>query len=128
MLLESIIEALYLIYMFNFFKTTIEFHHPFEMFQTNGFAKYFKHPINSGRLENKICCFGNYISYVFAAYIILRYILYKTNYIEQSKLCMVNKIIIYIALGLSLLMNLNAFIYLIPLLLLEYYYFIPEIC
>ena len=127
MLLVSIIEALYLIFMFNFFKTTIEFHHPFEMFLTS-FSKYLKHPIKTGIYENKICSFGNDISYVFAVYIILRYILYKTNSIKQNMLCMINKILIYFAFVVSLLMNMNAVIYLIPLLSLEYYYFIPKFC
>lgn len=127
MLLVSIIEALYLIYMFNFFKTTIEFHHPFEIFLTS-FSEYVKHPIKTGLYENKICRFGNDISYVFAIYIILRFILYKTNSIKKNTLCMINKTLIYVAFVVSLLMNMNAVIYLIPLLLLEYYYFIPKFC
>jgi len=127
MLLVSIIEVLYLIYMFNFFKTTIEFHHPFEIFLTS-FSDYLKHPIKTGIYENKICRFGNDVSYVIAVYIILRFILYKTNSMKQSMLCMINKTLIYVAFAVSLLMNMNAVIYLIPLLLLEYYYFIPKFC
>tara|TARA_B100000929_G_scaffold223602_2_gene179964 strand:+ start:6816 stop:7241 length:426 start_codon:yes stop_codon:yes gene_type:complete len=127
MLLVSIIEVLYLIYMFNFFKTTIEFHHPFEIFLTS-FSKYLKHPIKTGIYENKICRFGNDISYIFAIYIILRFILYKTNSIKKNTLCMINKTLIYVAFVVSLLMNMNAVIYLIPLLLLEYYYFIQKFC
>ena len=113
--------------MFNFFKTTIEFHHPFEIFITS-FSDYLKHPIRTGLYQNKICRFGNDISYVFAIYIILRFILYKTNSIKQNMLCMINKTLIYVAFAISLLMNMNAVIYLIPLLLLEYYYFIPKFC
>lgn len=127
MLLVSIIEALYLIYMFNFFKTTMAFHHPFEIFLTS-FSEYVKHPIKTGLYENKICRFGNDISYIFAIYIILRFILYKTNSIKQNMLCLINKTLIYVAFVVSLLMNMNAVIYLIPLLLLEYYYFIPKFC
>lgn len=127
MLLVSIIESLYLIYMFNFFKTTMAFHHPFEIFLTS-FSEYVKHPIKTGLYENKICRFGNDISYIFAVYIIFRYILYKTNSIKKNTLCMINKTLIYVAFVVSLLMNMNAVIYLIPLLLLEYYYFIPKFC
>lgn len=127
LLLVSIIESIYLIYMFNFFKTTIEFHHPFEIFLTS-FSDYLKHPIRTGLYQNKICRFGNDISYVFAIYIISRFILYKTNFIKKNTLCMINKTLIYIGFCLSFLMNMNAVIYLIPLLLLEYYYFIPKFC
>ena len=113
--------------MFNYFKTTIEFHHPFEIFFT-GFSKYVKHPIKTGIYQNKICHFGNDISYVFAAYIIIRYFLSKTNYIKKSILCWINKILICFAFSVSLLMNMNAVVYLIPILFLEYYYFFPKLC
>jgi len=126
-LILSFIEAIYVIYMFNFFKTTIEFHHPFEIFLTS-FSKYVKHPIKTGIYQNKICNFGNDISYILAAYIIFRFFLSKTNYIKKNTLCWINKILIYFAFSISLLMNMNAAIYLIPILFLEYYYFIPKLC
>lgn len=127
LLFFSVIEAIYLIYMYNFFKTTYSVHHPFEMFIT-GSLDYFKHPIATGKYQNKICPFGKQVSWIFGIYLIGRYWLkfYKITSIE--KLCKINRYISYGAITVSLLTNLNAFIYLIPILLFEFLYYMPKIC
>jgi hypothetical protein len=109
----SILESLYLVYMFNFFKTTISFHHPFEIFVTN--LNYFKHPINTGLYENKICTFGKHLSYLGSLYLILRNIF--------PKLKKINKYIVYSSIFLSFIMNINSFIYLVPIFITEYLFF-----
>ncbi len=112
----SILESLYLVYMFNIFKTTISFHHPFEIFFTK--LDYFKHPLNTGLYENKICTFGKQVSYLASIYLILR------NFVP--KLQNINYHIVYISAFLSFIMNINSFIYLIPLFIIEYLYFIKN--
>ena len=129
LLIVSFIEIIYIIYILNYFKTRIEFHHPFECVFT-GLNEYLKHPMETGIYESKICKLGNCLSYIFALYIIIRYVVYETKWLEWSNslsinlstLNTVNSIVVLIAAFLSLLMNLNAFIYLIPVLLLEYFY------
>lgn len=113
-LIISILESVYLIYMFNFFKTTISFHHPLEIIFAN--HNYFKHPINTGLYENKICTFGKHLSYFASVYLILRNIL--------PKLHKINKHIVHLSMFLSFVMNINSFIYLIPLFVIEYVFFI----
>ena len=130
-LVVSIIEIIYIIYFFNYFKTTVEFHHPFECIIT-GLSEYLKHPMGTGVYENKICKFGNYSSYLFALYGIARYIAYTVITLNKmfgwmNVLKKINIIIIAIAVGLSLIMNLNAFIYILPIVILEVFYINKQI-
>ena len=45
-----------------------------------------------------------------------------------TELCKLNRYVAYGAIIVSLLTNLNAFIYLIPILLFEFLYYMPKIC
>lgn len=112
-LILSILESLYLVYMFNFFKTIISFHHPFEILFTK--LDYFKHPIHTGSYENKICSFGKHVSYLASIYLILR------NFVP--KLQKINTYIVYVSVFLSFIMNINSFIYLVPIFITEYFFF-----
>ena len=114
----SVIESIYIIFMFNYFKTKIALDHGFilNLFKIeNGF---FKHQVNNGiyrfeKPENMICPFGHLISWFIGLFLILR------NYIPFLK--KINKIIITIIL-IGSLMNINAFFYLLPFFLYEYLY------
>lgn len=110
-----IIEALYLIYMYNFFKTTFYIHHPLELViqKLNPFD-WFKHPISQEIKDNKVCQFGK-----LSSFILLIWILYVTFHPSPSVLKL-NKIIWFNVAIISLLSNLNAFIYVIPCLVIEY--------
>ena len=123
-LLFSIIETIYIIYILNYFKTTIEFHHPLEGVIT-GWNEYLRHPIGTGLYECKICGLGNVLGYLFGVYIIIRYVLYtlftKNNRMnELNILIKINIVLVVIATLLALIMNLNAFMYLLPVLIYEY--------
>ena len=110
----AIIESIYLFYMYNFFKTTKHFHHPFEYYiQNKSIGDWLKHPIDDSSYDSKICTLGNIVGYILPIWIIWysfqKYDKYKTL-----------NIIIWIAVGIvSLLLNLNAFIYIIPCLVIE---------
>ena len=117
LIIFSVIEAVYLVYMFNYFKTTYSVHHPFEILIT-GISKY----------ENKICKFGHDISWYFAFYLIIRNFLDKLTDVKKETICLINKFITYCAIGMALLTNMNAFIYLIPILVFEFEYFSPTFC
>lgn len=97
--------AIYILYMFQFFKTTICFNHPLEFYLTNNLSNYFNHPIDSIDYETKICDFGKNIIWLLVIYLI-----YKSYNNVNYK---VNTVIILITFILSLL-NLNALVYLIP--------------
>jgi len=106
--ISSLMQGLYIYYMFNFFKTTYSINHPFEMIFNNN---YLKHPIKTGKYESKICPFGNHVGLFLLVWFIIRHHI-KNNYYN-------NVIFLYLIIG-SIIMNLNAFIYLIPVLLIEF--------
>ena len=112
MLSVSILEGLYIIFMFNLFKTCKFIHHPFEQLFTN--HPFLKHPISDSKYNNKICYFGKFSSYLLFIWLVIRYKIKNDNL--KIKL---NKII-WILVGLvAFIMNMNAFIYLLPILLIE---------
>ena len=111
-----VIEAFYILYMFNFFKTEYSIHNPFEKFFTNNIL--LSHPIASGKYENKICILGNITGYILCIWIFIRLFYLKKNKITS---CVNNLIWISIAI-IAFILNFNAFIYLIPLLIFEYYW------
>ena len=54
----SIIESIYIIYMFNYFKTSIYLSHPFDIFTRK--IKFIDH----SEKENHICPMGNYFGFL----------------------------------------------------------------
>ena len=107
-----IIEAYYIYYMYNIFKTTKSFHHPYELLIGEKLSNFIKHPISTGIYENKICDFGKFSSFLISIWFLTRHFIAKSNEI--------NKIFLKIIFIISLLMNLNAFIYLIPIFITEF--------
>jgi hypothetical protein len=97
--------------MYNFFKTEKSFHHILEII-ANTKKGIFYHPINTGLYENKICDFGKFSSFLISIWFLTRHFIAKSNEI--------NKIFLKIIFIISLLMNLNAFIYLIPIFITEF--------
>lgn len=111
----SIIESIYLIYMFILFKTQYSIHHPYEHTLT-GFNSFIKHPIKTRKYENKICMLGKVSAFLLSLWILLR------KYIDIPCKDMMNKLFIWSFLLVSLLMNLNAFLYFIPIAYIELVY------
>ena len=103
-LLISLIESIYLIYMFNFFKTKIDF---------NMFASptnhWFKH-LTGNEYGVRICLFGQILSVPGTILLIARNFYSSFNdYTTYG---------IYASMILSL-MNINAIVYLLPIWILE---------
>ena len=117
-LLTSIIESIYIIYILCFFKTKINFAHPITYFNNS----FFYHPI--GKINNErnlICPFGHLMAYIVVIFILTRCfftLTMKQNYFKKYHY---NILIIGILLSI---MNFNAFIYLLPVFLFEYYYLV----
>ena len=112
-LLISIFEGIYIIYMFNFFKTKKNIAHPLSYFDN----PILYHPIeNSDKPQNMICPLGNYGSYLIGIYLIGRnFMKLKKNILRQIN----NYILIFILL--ATLMNFNATLYFMPILIIEYF-------
>ena len=110
-MLISIIEGIYIIYMFNYFKTCIYISHPFDTL-TQKFNL-----MDHSEKENHICKIGNIIGYIAAIWFILR------NYIKKQTAYKYNKVIIYSILIGCILTNMNAFIYFLPIFFIEKIWF-----
>ena len=116
--LLTCLESIYLYYMFFIYKTKYSFNFALYDKEVQSMGKLFVH--NDRQFSNKICIFGKYMAGIA---IILAWVRVYTLNTTNS-----NKIIFTYTLGfdifciiLALLMNLNAFIYIIPLILTEYY-------
>ena len=110
----SISEAVYLVYMYVYFKTTYSIHHPFEYMVVQ--SDLWKHTINTGVYENKICELGTYASIVGAILLIYRGLGNKTSVKVTRTIILTWSIIAFLA-------NINAFIYVIPIILVEALYY-----
>lgn len=117
----TIIEILYLFYIFIRFKTRINFNHPLEYYVINKLGDFFKHPISKKEYSNKICPFGHLAIKYFILYLIFRLVFLKFN-VNIQIVKNINFYIFALALLLSLL-NMNALIYLIPFIMFDYYFF-----
>jgi len=108
----TIFEVVYLFYMYFIFETSYNF--SLAMFDKNiqDMGYFFVH--NTSKYENKICGFGKLMAIIA---IILAFIRLNSNSVFTYK----NIIFDLICLILALLMNLNAFIYILPILLCEFY-------
>ncbi len=118
-----ILEAIYIIYMWNFFKTTYSFHNIWEtnLMSHPTIPNFFKHQIKNTDYSNKICPLGNLSAYLLAFWIIITKIItpqYLSNKTQQY-LKTTTKVIFTITAILAFIMNLNAFIYLIPIFIYE---------
>ena len=118
----ALVESIYIFYMFNFFKTTIYFHHPLEMLiqdnNSNNINNFLKHPISDSSYSSKICPLGNLTGFLLPFWIFGFYSLSNKDY--KKFFCMNMYLWIFIGI-IALIMNLNAFIYLIPCYFLEYF-------
>ena len=103
----SILESLYLIFMFLFFKTTVDFN---VLRSPDGW--WYSHLIGD-EYGVRICPFGRVAIFALIFILIARhYIKIPQDFINIS---------LVVAFVLSL-MNMNALIYLLPVLLIEYFY------
>jgi hypothetical protein len=118
--LITIIESIYLYYMFHIFRTKYTFHHPFEYLINDGMGTYFEHPI--GVIDNKrskICKFGRDGSIMIIIYLYFRYIITKLGILNVQRWRFFNKLVLLLIFILSW-MNLNAVIYFLPFILFDF--------
>ena len=119
LLIISIIESIYLYYMFHIFETRFTINSPWEKFQLNYLNEtlserlfsYLKHPTDQSAVpESKICPFGKKI-----IYLLIFFLLVRTCNLNLSKL---SPFILSISFFLSFA-NLNTTLYLTPYFILE---------
>ena len=124
--MKTFIEAFYIIFMWNYFKTKYSFHNIWEapLMNLKKMPTFFKHAVNTGQYDSKICPLGNLSAFFLAAWVIFRDKLndkYLTIFNKNVK-NKFNKIVFFSVMILSFIMNLNAFIYFIPVFYYELYF------
>ena len=102
----SLIESIYLIYMFHFLTTTVDFN-----FMESPTGDFFKHAIGDEKTY-RICPFGQYAIFLLIAILIGRNFLYISNFFVITSI---------IIASLLSLMNMNALVYLLPVVITEAY-------
>lgn len=100
--------------MFQFFKTTTSFNHPYEYMFTKSHT-WLQHPLDSGRYENKICQFGTWVAYIYGIWFLVRHIVRHKKTMKR-----VNRLLIFLLVFGGFLLNFNAFVYSVPILFIEY--------
>ena len=112
----TIIESVYLLYMFYIYKTKFSFNSAIFDKEIQSWSSNFIH--NSNKYENKICNFGKLM-----AVIAVIFAFYRLDLLQnfQNKLPVLYGTIIFdiTCIFLSIIMNMNAFIYIIPLIIGE---------
>ena len=116
-LIISIIEAIYVVYVMNYFKTRYSIAHPVTYFNNT----YMFHPIGvSDKPRSNICPFGHDISWVIATALIIRGILLHYKLADVSMVHKLTKISLLL-LFVGSLMNFNCVVYLLPLFIIEWH-------
>ena len=100
----SILESIYIIYMFNYFKTSISIKHPLDSITQNNRL------LNHTDKSNKICPLGNLIGFISPLFFIGRHFFLSHKVFQWF---------FYSLLIGTLLLNWNAFLYLLPIFYLE---------
>ena len=123
MLLVSLIEGLYVMYMFIYFKTrysleigrwnTIPMGETLKKITSMDFSELLYHPGDKSKTpESQICLFGKYGSVVIFLYLILREFVSLPKYTNA---------IVFFIIMLLCMMNYNAVLYMLPVIVTEFY-------
>ncbi len=111
----SIIEALYVIYMLNFYKSKTNYADPNVTFSN----VFLAHPrVHSEVPVSMVCPAGNLMSLIFGTYLIVREFAEKTRPEEIIAFKVANTGIMVFGLAMAS-MNLNVLLYLSPIFLIE---------
>ena len=115
----TFVEYVYLLFMYFLFKTSYSFSGASFEKETESLGAMFVH--DTGHYENKVCPFGKIMAVVAVTFAISRaYIINPTN---RNTLLYATLGFDTICLTLAYFMNLNAFVYILPLIAAEMYLF-----
>lgn len=112
----NLVKCSYIVFILIFFKTSLSIHHPLEILLQNNVSinSFLKHPIyNTGVYENKVCFLGHLLAIFLVVWIMLRKHIFPSGY------NIINKWIWFTTMFISLIMNPNVFIYLLPVFILD---------
>ena len=108
----SILEGLYIVYMFIYFKTKYSLEINRDVVKKLGLSKMFVHPTKKSEIaKSQICLFGKYGSVLIFFYLILREFSLPKNM----------NLFVFFIIMLLCMMNYNAVVYMLPVIVVEFY-------
>ena len=113
----TLIESIYLLYMFFIFKTKYNISTAFFDKEIQSINPIFIH--NSNKYENKICLFGKFMAVIAIVLVYLRLNIYNTSNVSNDLLVYTTVIFDCICIILASIMNTNALVYITPLIICE---------
>ena len=114
----TVLVAVYIIYVLNYFKTTYSIATPLSYFK----YKYMFHPIyNTKTNKSMICQFGHDASWFLALFLLTRIYIIKHKIIPTKQIKQISTMVLWSVFIVSLV-NLNAVVYLLPYFTLELLY------
>lgn len=123
-ILLTAIESLYLLFMYFIFKTSYSFSGAFLEKTTQGLGSLFVH--DSGHYENKVCMFGKIMAIIAVILAVLRAYLLDCCPTYKKSLLWATAGFDVMCLSLAYVMNLNALVYVVPLIFIEAYILLIE--
>ena len=120
----TVIESLYLLYMYFVFKTSYSFSGASLEKETQGLGALFVH--DTGHYENKVCLFGKIMAIIAVMLAILRAYLLDCCPTYKKSLFWATVGFDITCLSLAYIMNLNALFYVLPLIFIEAYILLIE--
>lgn len=120
LIIITLFQTIYLFYMYFIFKTNYSFSSALFEKQVQSMGTFFIH--NTNIYENKICGFGRLMAIIAIILAFIRlYVIYNDK--EYLKISIINKTLIFdiICIILASIMNFNALIYIIPVIIGEIY-------
>lgn len=118
-IITTFIESIYLLYMYFFFKTKYSFNGASFEKETESLGQMFVH--NTGEYENKVCMFGKIMAILAVSLAIVRAYLLLANPTYKNAIITTTIGFNIFCLSMAYIMNLNAFVYVLPLILAEAY-------
>jgi len=120
LIIITLFQIIYLFYMYFIFKTNYSFSSAVFDKQVQSMGIFFIH--NTNIYENKICGFGRFMAIIAIILAFIRLCIIYNDY-EYSKISIISKTLIFdiICIILAYIMNLNALIYIIPVIIGELY-------
>ncbi len=120
LLIIRCLEAIYIWYMYTQFKTRISYNHPFEAdilkFKILK-SDFFQHPISTSKYGSKICPLGHLVGWLLPIWMVL----YTLSQNKLPFLTTLHKIIWALVFVISFILNFNAWLYLVPVFMVESY-------
>ena len=115
----DLFEGLYVIYILNFFKTNTNFQNSVNLLLQSSLGSGFMQHSLTADYGKKICSLGSLVGWIYGLYLICR-----RHFLDSKTMRICSFIWIILLTWGGLTMNLNFFVYLVPIIIIEIFNFL----